>query len=58
MLPMLSNLYSSESLMAGAGILRDRDRDEQGLGSCGGFNAADDSLLEELRNLQERLSCL
>ena len=63
MIPMLSNLFSSESLMAGAELLRERD--EKGLGSCGGLNAADEDLLQELCRLQDwvfleysGLSCL
>ena len=55
MLPLLSQVYSSQSLMAGAEVLRGRE--ERGLGSCGGLNAADESLLAELRHLQDWLCC-
>ena len=47
---MCSGLHSSESLMAGITLLRDRD--EQGLGSCGGTNAADADLLNEMSELR------
>ena len=53
MQPMLSNLYSSETLMAGHGFVRDKDdRDDRGLGTGGGRSAADDDLLRELNRLQ------
>ena len=50
MQPLRSGLESSESLMAGLGLVRERD--ERGLGSCGGANAADDDLLAEMHQLR------
>ena len=47
---LLSGLDSSESLMAGLGLVRERE--DKGLGSCGGWNAADADLLAEMDQLQ------
>ena len=52
MFALESRVYSTESLMVGHGLLRERDEDDRGLGCCGGRNAADDDLLAELSRLQ------